>query len=56
MGRELVGIQVDKYIQEAGMKAEGTDSVLLCKLTDRDLWVVGKMVEEKEKAIYKLIS
>lgn len=37
MGRELVGIQVDKYILEAGMKAEGTGLVLLCKLMDRDL-------------------
>lgn len=56
MGRELVGIQVDKYIQEAGVKAEDTDSVMLCKLTDLDLWVVGKMAEEKGKVICRLIS
>lgn len=55
MEKGLVGIQLDKYIQEIGLMEEDMGKVIYYNLMDHNFKVIGLKDKEKVKGIYKMI-
>jgi hypothetical protein len=55
MEKGLVGIPLDKYIQEIGLMEEDMGKVIYYNLMDHNFKVIGSKDKEKVKDIYKMI-
>lgn len=56
MEKGLVGIPLDKYIQEIGLMEEDMGKVIYYNLMDHNFKVIGSKDKEKVKDIYKMIT
>jgi hypothetical protein len=56
MEKELVGILLDKYIQEIGLMEGDMGKVIYYNLKGHNFKEIGLKVKEKVKDIYKMIT